>query len=214
MKTRLLIVDDHPLVRRGLTAALTASIDLEVVAEASDADEAVSKARTVKPDIVILDISLPGKNGLEVLKQLQAEMPRVKVLILSAFPEKQYAIRCLSNGAKGYLTKQHASDEIVEAIRKVASGGKYVSPALADLLADEIGSKRTGLPHEQLSDREFQVLCLIGRGQTVSEVARTLSLSLSTVNTHRAHILEKMRMDTNAQLVRYVLDNNLVESPH
>jgi len=213
MKTRILIVDDHPFVRQGLKAALSKSGDVEVVEEASDGDEAILKARSEKPDLVLLDISLPGKNGLEVLKQLQAEMPQVSVLILSTFPEKQYAVRCFANGARGYLTKQSASDELLLAIRKIRQGGKYVSTSLADLLADQIGADPKRLPHERLSDREFQVLCLIGQGQTVSQVAKTLSLSLSTVNTYRGHILEKMKMDTTAQLIHYVIENNLVESP-
>lgn len=213
MKTRILIVDDHPFVRQGLKAALSKSIEVEVVEEASDGDEAILKARSQKPDLVLLDISLPGKNGLEVLKQLQAEMPQVNVLILSTFPEKQYAVRCFANGARGYLTKKSASDELLLAIRKITQGGKYVSASLADLLADHIGTDPKRLPHERLSDREFQVLCLIGQGQTVSQVAKTLSLSLSTVNTYRGHILEKMKMETTAQLIHYVLENNLVESP-
>jgi len=213
MKTRILIVDDHPIVRQGLLTTLNQAVDLEVVAEASDGDDAILKARSSKPHIVLLDISLPGKNGIEVLKQLQAEMPGVHVLMLSTFPEKQYAVRCFANGARGYLTKKSASDELLVAIRKIVGGGKYVTSSMADLLADEIGGDSKRLPHERLSDREFQVLCLLGQGKTVSQAAKTLSLSLSTVNTYRAHILQKMNMDTNAQLIRYVLDNNLVEAP-
>jgi DNA-binding NarL/FixJ family response regulator len=166
----------------------------------------------VKPDLVLLDIALPGKSGLEVLKQLRAEMPAVRVLVLSAFPERQYAVRCLASGAQGYLTKQSAPEELMTAVRKVMRGGKYVSASLADLLAAGIGGDITRLPHEQLSDREFQVLCLLGQGKTVSQIAGILSLSLSTINTHRAHILGKMSMETTAQLIRYVVDNNLLES--
>jgi two-component system invasion response regulator UvrY len=213
MKTKILIVDDHPFVRQGLKAALAGSVEFEVVEEASDGDEAVLKARSTNPDIVLLDISLPKKNGFEVLKQLQAEMPQVRVLILSTFPEKQYAVRCFANGARGYLTKQSASDELLTALRKIMSGGKYVSASMADILANEIDAGAGRLLHERLSDREFQVLCLLGQGQTVSQAAKTLSLSLSTINTYRAHILKKMNMETTAQLIRYVLDNNLVESP-
>ena len=213
MKTRILIVDDHPFVRQGLKAALKESGDIEIAGEASDGEEAILKTRLLIPDILLLDISLPGKNGLEVLKQIRAEMPKVKTLILSAFPEKQYAIRCFANGARGYLTKKSAAEELLTAIRKIVGGGKYVSASLAELLAGEIGSDAEQLPHERLSDREFQVLCLLGQGKTVSEAAATLSLSLSTINTYRAHILEKMKMETTAQLIRYVLDNNLVESP-
>jgi len=214
MKTRILIVDDHPFVRQGLKAALAGSVEFEVADEASDGEEAVLKARSAKPDIVLLDISLPKKNGFEVLKQLQAEMPHVRILILSTFPEKQYAVRCFANGARGYLTKQSASDELLAALRKIMLGGKYVSASMADLLASVIDADAARPLHERLSDREFQVLCLLGQGQTVSQAAKTLSLSLSTVNTYRAHILKKMNMETTAQLIRYVLDNNLVESPH
>jgi len=208
---RILIVDDHPLVRQGIAAALTKATDIRIVDEASDGDQALEKARTAKPDLVLLDIALPGKNGLEVLRQLRAEMPGIRVLILSAFPEKQYAVRCLANGAQGYLTKQSATEELLRAVRKVMLGGKYVSTSMADLLASEIGTDAGRLPHELLSDREFQVLCLLGQGKTVSQVAGTLSLSLSTVNTHRAHILEKMNLETTAQIIRYVVDNNLQE---
>ena len=213
MKTRILIVDDHPIVRHGLVAALQASGDCEVVAEAADGDEALSRARSAKPDVVLLDLSLPGKNGLEVLSLMQAEMPEVKILVLSTFPERQYAIRCLSNGARGYLTKKSAPEELLAAIRKIVRGGKYVSSSLADLLAEEIGSSPHTLPHERLSDREFQVLCLIGQGKTVSQAAKELSLSPSTINTYRAHILEKMKLETTAQLIQYVLENKLVEMP-
>lgn len=209
---KILIVDDHPFVRHGLSSELEKASDIKVVGEAEDGLKVMSLAHTLKPDIVLLDISLPGKNGLDVLKQLQTELPRIKVLILSAFPEKQYAIRCLKNGARGYLTKKSASGELIIAIRKIMRGGKYVSTSLADLLVSEIDSDNNQLPHEELSDREFQILCLFGQGRTVSEIADLLSLSISTVNTHRANILLKMHMDTTAQLIRYVVDHNLVDT--
>ena len=210
---RVLIVDDHPLVRQGLGAALAKASDIKIVDEATDGDEAITKARSLKPDLMLLDIALPGKNGLQVLKQIRVEMPAIHVLILSAFPEKQYAVRCLANGAQGYLTKQSASEELIRAVRKVMGGGKYVSASLADLLAEEIGSDSSRLPHELLSDREFQVLCLLGEGQTLSQIAEILSVSVSTVNTHRARILEKMNLESTAQLIRYAVENNLVDSP-
>jgi DNA-binding NarL/FixJ family response regulator len=207
---RVLIVDDHPLFRRGLSAELAKSSDIVLVGEAADGDEAIVAARARKPDLVLLDIELPGKSGLEVLKQLHAEMPEVKVLVLSAYPDRQYAIRCLKDGAQGYVTKKTAAEEIMVAVRKVMRGGKYVSDSLADLLAAQFNLSTVRMPHEELSDREFQVLCLLGQGKTVSQIAEILSLSLSTISTHRAHILEKMKMRTTAQLVRYVLDNNLI----
>jgi len=210
-KVKVLIVDDHPIVRSGLAGEIAKTSDITVVAEASDGDDAIAKVRTFAPDLVLLDIALPGKNGLEVLKQIQAEAPHIKVLMLSAFSEKQYAVRCLKNGAIGYLTKKSAPEELISAIRKVMRGRRYVSASLAELLALEIGTDNNQLPHEILSDREFQVLCLIGQGNTVTQIAQILSLSVSTVNTYRAHVLEKMNMETSAQLIRYVLDNNLAD---
>jgi DNA-binding NarL/FixJ family response regulator len=208
---RVLIVDDHPIVRHGLKSELSRAIDVNVVDEAADGNEAIAKARSCKPDLVLLDLALPGKTGLEVLKQLRTEMPHIRVLILSTYPEKQYAVRCLKNGAQGYLTKASASEELLSAIRKVMRGGKYVSASLADLLASEIVSGGSQMPHETLSDREFQVLCLLGKGKTVSQIASDLSLSLSTINTYRAHILEKMNLENTAQIIRYVVDNNLAD---
>ncbi|HTY35519.1 MAG TPA: response regulator transcription factor, partial [Bacteroidota bacterium] len=171
----------------------------------------IEKARKCKPDLVLLDIALPSKSGLEVLKQFRLEMPAMKVLMISAFSEKQYAVRCLKGGASGYLTKRSAATELLTAVRKVVAGGKYVSAALADQLASEIGSNLSAIPHERLSDREFQVLCLLGQGRTVSQISDTLSISISAVNKYRAQILHKMNMKTTAQLIRYALDNDLIE---
>lgn len=210
---RVVIVDDHPIVRKGLRSELSETSDIKVIDEAGDGDEALEKARVHKPDIILLDISLPGRNGYEVLKQLRSEYPQIRVLILTTYPEKQYAVRCLRGGAYGYLTKDSAPEELITAIRKIAQGRKYVGVSLGEILATEIDTLSNRLPHEDLSDREFQVLCLIGQGKTVSQVAEILSLSLSTINTHRAHILEKMHMGTTAQLIRYVVDNNLVDQP-
>ena len=209
LMVRVLVVDDHPLFRQGLAAMLSKTSDVNVVAEASDGDEALVMARKHKPDLVLLDIAMPGKDGMEVLNALNSEMPDVKVLVLSAFPDKQYAVRCLKSGAKGYVTKSTAPEEIMTAIRMVISGRNYISASLAEWLASHVRSALSPLPHEKLSDREFQVLCLLGQGKTISQIANTLSLSLSTVSTHRAHILEKMGMETNAQLMRYVIDHNL-----
>ena len=207
---RILIVDDHPIVRQGLRAALAELSDIEIVGEAQDGNEALVMTRQSNPGLVLLDISMPGRSGLEVLSQLRAEFPSMKILILSTYPEKQYAIRCLRGGASGYLTKESASAELVTAIRKVADGRKYVSPSLGELLATEINSGG-GTPHERLSSREFEVLCLIGRGKTVSQIAEMLSLSLPTINTYRARILEKMEMESTAQLVHYVIENKLID---
>jgi len=208
---RLLLVDDHPIVRRGLCAVLQSAEDCIVIDEASDGEEALPKARQGKPDLVLLDLSLPGKSGLEVLKQLQVELPRTKVLVLSGFPEKQYAVRCLRAGAHGYITKRSAPDELLDAIRKVAQGRKYVSASIAELLVETVSASPGRSPHEELTDREFQILCLLGEGKTVSQIARLLSLGLSTINTHRSHILGKMKMETTAQVIRYAVDNDLVD---
>jgi two-component system, NarL family, invasion response regulator UvrY len=208
---RILIVDDHPIVRKGLRASLAEFSEMQIVGEAQDGAEALTKARTTIPDVILLDISMPGKSGLEVLRQLRAERPAVKVLVLSTYPEKQYAVRCFKNGAVGYLAKESASEELVTAIRRVAVGRKYVSSSLAELLASEVQTDVPGMPHEALSDREFEVLCLLGRGKTVSQIAEMLSLSLPTINTYRSRILQKMRMESTAQLVHYVLENKLVD---
>lgn len=208
--TTVLIVDDHPLVRQGIRSELSKTPDIRVIDEAKDGEDAILKARRLKPNLILLDISLPGKNGYEVLRQLKAEMPQARVLILSTYPEKQYAVRCLASGAHGYLTKESAPEELITAIRKVAQGRKYVSASIAELLATDLGVGSSRLPHEELTDREFQVLCLLGEGKTVSQIAQLLSLSLSTINTHRAHILQKMNMETTAQLIRYAVDNHLV----
>jgi DNA-binding NarL/FixJ family response regulator len=206
---RVLIVDDHPIIRQGIRALFMSTSDVKAIDEARDGIEAISKAHICRPDIVLLDISLPGKGGLEVLKQLHSEMPEVHVLILSVYPEKQYAIRCLNNGARGYLTKESAGEELITAIRRVAEGRKYVSVALADLLVSEIGSDAHQLPHEELSDREFQVLCLLGKGKTVSQIAVKLSVSLPTVNTYRVRILGKMKMRSTAELMHYAIESHL-----
>jgi two-component system, NarL family, invasion response regulator UvrY len=207
----ILLVDDHPIIRDGLRAALAQDTGLNVVGEAQNADEAITKTREARPDVVLLDISLPGKNGFEVLKQLHTEMPEVRVLILSTYSEKQYAVRCLKSGAWGYLTKSSGSAELIEAIRTIMQGRKYVGASLTQLLVADNDPGRVRMPHEVLTDREFQILCLFGQGNTVSRIADILSLSVSTVGTHRAHILEKMNMHTTAELVKYTLEHHLAE---
>ena len=208
---RVLIVDDHPFIRKGLRAELEDASDIKVIDEAMDGDEALTKIRSSKPDIVLLDISLKERSGFDVLKQLHTEMPYVKVLMLTAFPEKQYAVRCLKNGAKGYLTKRSTPHELLTALKKVMTGGIYVSAELADILALEIDPHYEKLPHEELSDREFQVLCLLGQGKTVTEIAKTLFLSLPTISSYRARILEKTGMQTTAQLIHYVAEQGLAK---
>jgi DNA-binding NarL/FixJ family response regulator len=207
---RILIGDDHAVVRRGLIQLLSDEYRDLFVGEAQNAGEVFKLARDHDWDIILLDISMPGRSGLEVLKDLKQERPRVPILILTSHPEEQYAIRVLKAGAAGYLTKESAPEQLIEGIKKAVGGGRYVSPNLAELLAASIGIDQEKPPHENLSDREYRVLCMIGSGKTVGEIARELSLSVKTVSTYRARILEKMGMKTNAELTRYALKNGLV----
>jgi DNA-binding NarL/FixJ family response regulator len=207
---RVLIADDHPVVRRGLRQILADEYPSLSVGEARDAGEALKLAREQDWDVVLLDISMPGRSGLEVLKELKRERPKVPVLILSSYPEEQYAVRVLKAGAAGYMTKESTAEHLIEGIRKAIRGGRYVSPHVAELLAATVGAGGEMAPHESLSDREYEVLCLIASGRTVGEVAVELSLSVKTVSTYRARILEKMGMNTNAELTHYALKNGLV----
>ena len=208
---RILIADDHPLFRRGLKQIITEASDMVVADEAADGREALSKAATGDYDVLLLDITMPFKNGVDVLSQLKNERPTLPVLMLSMHPEEQYAVRALRAGASGYLTKESAPEELVAAIRKVSTGGKYVSASLAEHLACIVQNDGEALPHETLSNREHQVMCMIASGQTVSEAARELSLSVKTISTYRARILEKLHLKNNAELMRYATMNELVE---
>jgi DNA-binding NarL/FixJ family response regulator len=210
---RVLIADDHPIIRQGLRSTLDETQDIRVVGEAKDGFEAVAMGRSEEYDVMLLDLSMPGVGGVDVLKQLLHELPDRKVLILSTYPEKQYAVRCLKAGARGYVTKESAAMQLLDAIRRVAAGRKYVSAALAEQLAGDLQFDAVRPPHESLSDREFQVLCLLGQGQTPSDIAAQLALSVTTVNTYRARILAKMGLETNAQLMLYVLENRLIDTP-
>ena len=209
--TRIFIVDDHILIREGLKKILSTEPDLTIVGEAQSGNEALDKLDKCCCDVLLLDIALPDKNGLEVLKEMKTRHPKVRVMILSLYPEERYALRAMKDGADGYITKNSATDELFLAIRTVIGGKIYVSPVVAQELADHLQSDQKQPAHERLSDREFQVLLLIGSGQTVSQIADKLSLSLSTVNTYRTHILVKMSLKTNVELVRYVIENHLNE---
>jgi len=208
---RILIADDHPVFRRGLKQIIQETADMVVAAEAVDGREALLKARTGDYDVVLLDITMPIKNGVDVLSQLKHERPTLPVLMLSMHPEEQYAVRALRAGASGYLTKESAPEELVAAIRKVSTGGKYVSASLAERLASMVQEDGGPLPHETLSGREYQIMRLIAAGRTVSEAARELSLSVKTVSTYRARVLEKLRLKNTAELIRYATKNELVE---
>jgi two-component system invasion response regulator UvrY len=207
---KVLIADDHTLVRKGLRQLLLDTDDIERVDEARDGKETINKIDKKDYDLVLLDISLPGRSGIDVLKQLKLLKPKLPVLILSMHPEEQYAVRALRAGASGYLTKESAPDELIDAIRKVAKGGKYITSSLAERLAGEIGPSTVKPIHETLSDREYQVMCMIASGKTVKDIAEELNLSVKTISTHRARILRKMHMDNNAQLTHYAIKHNLV----
>jgi DNA-binding NarL/FixJ family response regulator len=207
---KILIADDHPIVRRGLHQILAEQPDMAVLGEAQNAQELLELARRADWDVVVLDISMPDRGGLEALKELKALRPGAAVLVLSIHPEDQYAGRALKAGAAGYLTKDSAPEELVKAIRKVLAGGKYVSPSFAEMLALRLDAGLAKPLHEALSDREYQVLCLIASGKTVSQIAAELALSVKTVSTYRGRILEKMNMQSNAELTRYTIQNGLI----
>lgn len=208
---RILIVDDHAIVRQGLRRILEETNEMSVGGEAANGIEALKMMRTAEWDIVLLDISMPEKNGIDTLKQIIGRNKEAKVLILSMYPEDQYAVRLMKAGASGYLTKETAPEQLVKAIRTVMAGKKHISPTLAELLLLECGCDSEKPPHEILSDREYQVLRLIGSGKKVSEIAEVLSLSVKTVSTYRAHILDKMNLKNNAELICYVMQNGLNE---
>jgi DNA-binding NarL/FixJ family response regulator len=207
----ILIVDDHAVVRAGLKQILADAFAGAEIDEAGNADEALGKVLKKEYSLVILDISMPGRSGLEVLRDLKYQKPNMPVLVLSVHPEDQMGIRLLKAGASGYLNKDSAPEELVKAVTKVLEGGRYVSAALAERLVLDIQTDSGKPPHEMLSDREFEVLCAIARGKAVSEIARDLSLSVKTVSTYRTRILEKMQMRTNAELTHYAVRQGLVD---
>lgn len=208
---KVLVVDDSPLFRRGVRDLVIEGFHGAKVGEAGNAQEMLELQRRKPWDMTVLDISMPGMNGLDALKQVRQEFPHLPVLILSMHPEEQYAVRMFKAGANGYLTKAAAPEELVKAIKKVQGGGKYVSPALGEALASRIDPVTEKPSHDLLSDREYEVLCLIGSGKTVSEIAETMNLGVTTISTYRARILDKMRMKTNAELTRYAIEQRLVE---
>jgi DNA-binding NarL/FixJ family response regulator len=208
---KVFVVDDHPVVREGVKGILSGIPDIVVAGEAPDANQALRQTCEGDYDLVLLDISMPGAGGLEVLKQLKSERPDLAVLMLSMYPEEQYAIRSLKAGASGYLTKESAPQELITAIRKVCSGGKYVSASLAEKLASYLDVDLEKLPHEVLSDREYQVVRMIASGKTVTQIAAELSLSVKTISTNRSRALKKMKLSTNAEITHYAIRHGLVE---
>jgi DNA-binding NarL/FixJ family response regulator len=207
---RILVADDHTIVREGLKQIVGEVDDMTVADEAGNGQEALSKIREGDYDEVLLDISMPGQSGLEVLKDIRAEKPKLPVLILSMHSEEQYAVRALRAGASGYLTKASAPDELIGAIRKVSRGRKYVTASLAEKLALELGADTSKPPHEMLSDREYQVMLMLAAGKSVTEIADELCLSVKTISTYRSRVLEKMNMKKNAELTLYAVQNHLV----
>ena len=207
---KIIIADDHPLFRRGLKHALEETPDIEVIGEASNGDSLLSMIKSDNLDMVLLDISMPGKSGLDLLKQLKSEHSKLPILILSVYPEEQYAVRFIKAGASGYLTKESAAEKLAEAIRKIAAGGKYASTAIIEKLAFDFSDSDKPL-HETLSDREYQVFGMISIGKSLTEIGVDLSLSVKTISTHRTRILEKMKMKKNAELIHYAITRNLLE---
>ncbi len=208
---RVLVADDHAVVRRGLVAILNTEPSMVVAGEARNGREAIKAVRDHQYDVLVLDITMPDIGGLEVLRQIQGIRPELPILILSVHSEEQYATRTLKAGAAGYMNKESAPDELVNAIVQVASGRKYVTPSLAQRLADRLGEPGAQSPHDALSNREYQVMCMLASGKTISDIAEALSLSVKTISTYRARILEKMKLENTAEIIRYAIKHGLVE---
>ena len=207
---KILIADDHALVRKGLVQILKEEFPDATITEVNNGNEVLEETHLKVWDVILLDISMPGRNGIETLKQLRANGVKAPVLMLSMHPEEQYALRVLKSGASGFLNKQAANEELLLAVHRILSGKKYITPYLAEKLADTLDGSGEKALHELLSDREMQVLQMIANGKIVSEIAATLSLSVNTISTYRSRILEKLQLNNNAELTRYAIDNNLV----
>jgi two-component system invasion response regulator UvrY len=207
----IIVCDDHPVVRQGLARIIQNGLDVAEIREADNGPMLLDMLRERDSDLVLLDVTLPGRSGLEVLRQLKLERPRVPVLVLSVHPAEQYALRALRAGASGYLTKDLAAEELVSAVRRVTRGQRYLTPAVAERLADALEKPVDRQAHEELSDRELQVLSLLGTGKTVKQIADELCLSYNTISTYRSRVLNKLGLDTDAQLVRYALQHGLAD---
>lgn len=207
----VVICDDHKIVREGLSKIIANFPDIKIIADdIASGEELLQRLRKVEPDLIVLDVSLPGRSGLEVLKQIKILYPDIKVLVLSMYPEDQFAIRMLKAGASGYLHKDSAPEVLIEAVRVIYNGGEYLSPAITKLLYREMSSKNQELPHSSLSDREYEVFLAIGEGKPNNQIASQLSLSAKTISTYRARILNKMNMDNNSDIIKYILLHNLL----
>jgi len=210
---RVLLADDHAIVRAGLKEILADTGDIEVTGEAANGQEVLARVFTQDFDVAVLDMSMPGRNGIELIKLVKAEKPKLRILVLSMHSEEQYAVRALKAGASGYLTKESAADQLVAAIRRIAAGGAYVTPETAERLALGAAPRAVAAAHTLLSDREFQVFRMIARGVSVSQIARELSLSVKTISTHKTRILEKVGLANQAELIRYALEHHLLDEP-
>jgi DNA-binding NarL/FixJ family response regulator len=212
MKYQVLVADDHAIIRDGLKKILADTHDLVVAGEASNGNMVLEKIREQDWHLVVLDISMPGRNGLELIRLIKAERPKVRILIFSMHPEEQYAVRAIRAGASGYLSKEVDSDLLLPAMRKVATGGRFISPKVAELLATELVPDNSDLPHILLTDREFEIFSRIVRGISLTAIAEELSLSIKTVSSHKSHILGKMHMNNQVDLVRYAIQHRLLDS--
>ena len=208
---RIGIVDDHAIVRSGLKQFFSEHVDLRVVGEAASGREAIDLVRTTEMDVLVMDLSMPGQSGIDALAMIRAKAPDVGILILSGYPEEHYAMNLIRQGASGYLNKECDPAEIVEAIRTIALGKRYITPSVAELLAQQLGRKSDAAPHEQLSEREFQVFLKLAKGQTAGDIADSLSLSVKTVSTYRTRLMEKMSLSSNSDLTYYALKNKLID---
>ncbi len=210
---RIVLADDHTIVREGLKQLLAGAPEFSVIAEARDGSEVLKRVREHDFEVLLLDMSMPGKSGIDLIKQVHAEKPKLRILVLSMHEEQQYAVRALKAGAAGYITKDSASARLVEAIRKVAGGGAVISPAVAEQFALAAMPQNEALPHTALSDREFQVFEMLASGASVSAIAERLNLSVKTVSTHKAHLMQKMNLANQSELVRYALNHRLLDNP-
>jgi DNA-binding NarL/FixJ family response regulator len=212
--TRVVIADDHQILREGLKQLLLAAGDVDVVGEAGDGHDVLERVRTLEFDVLLLDMSMPGKRGVELIKQVKAEKPKLRILVLSMHEEHQYAVRAIRAGASGYLTKESAAAQLVAAIRKIAGGGAFISAEVAERLALDAMPHAEGPLHATLSDREYQVFRLLVTGHSVSDIAGQLHLSAKTISTHKARLMEKLQVDNNAALVRYAVRHRLQDDPN
>ncbi len=211
MTIRVIVADDHPILRAGLVSVLNASPDLRVVGEAGNGAEVLRSVRDVTFDVLLLDVSMPGKSGLDLMRQIRKDNPRLPILIVSSHPEDQYALRAIKAGASGYLTKMSAPADLVRAVHTIATGRKFITPALAEMLADHVERPDDGRPHESLSDREFQTMKMIAAGHSLTHIGEVLCISVKTVSVYRSRVLEKMRMKSNVELTRYVVEHGLTD---